>query len=118
MGELILVEFGAEGRWARMRATTIEGLVEIGALYGDGEALMKAKGECVYRTLRQLLQEVPAVQITTELPEDLSPEQRKIVTAAIGEAPLKGKETAIVHAIETLLDSIYDLCTSRLADTP
>jgi hypothetical protein len=117
MGELIRVEFGTEGRWERMREKTIEGLVEIGALYGDGEALMTAKGECLYRTLRQMMQEVPAFQVMTELPEDLSPEQRGVVTAAIREAAQKGKETAIVHAVETLLDSIYDLCTSSLAET-
>lgn len=118
MGELIRVEFRREGRWERARAKAIEGLVEIGALYGDDEALMKAKGECVYRVLRQILEEVPAAQIATELPQDLSDEQRKIVTAAIREAATKGKEIAIVHAVQTLLDSIYDLCTSSLAEEP
>jgi hypothetical protein len=43
MGEVIRVAFGTEREWAQTRDKTVDGLVTIGALFGDDEMLMRAK---------------------------------------------------------------------------
>jgi hypothetical protein len=114
MGTVIHVAFGTEREWEQTRAKTVDGLVAIGNLFGDDERLMRAKAECVYRILRQIVEDVPSVQITTRMPENLSKEQLDLITSAIKEAALKGIETAMTHSVQVLMGSIYDLCTSKL----
>ena len=58
--------------------------------------------------------DVPSVQITTKLPENLSQEQLDALTRVIKEAALKGIEIAMTHSVQVLMGSIYDLCTSKL----
>lgn len=114
MGEVIHVAFGTEREWEQTRAKTVEGLVSIGTLFGDDEALMRAKADCVYLILRKIVEEVPTVQITSRLPETLSAEQLEVITEAIKGAALKGIEVAMTHAVHALMGSVYDLCTSKL----
>ena len=118
MGEVIHVAFGTEREWEQTRSKTVDGLVAIGSLFGDDEALMRAKSDCVYQILRQIVEEVPTVQITTKLPENLSSEQLDLLTGAIKEAALKGIEIAMTHSVQVLMASIYDLCTSKLHARP
>lgn len=118
MGEVIHVSFGSEREWEQTHAKTIDALVAIGTLFGDDEALMRAKADCVYHILRQIVEEVPSVQITTKMPENLSPEQLELMASAIKEAALKGIEIAMTHSVQVLMSSIYDLCTSKLARPP
>ena len=92
----------------------LDGLVAIGTLFGDDEALMRAKADCVYQILRQIVEDVPSVQITTRMPENLSEEQLELLTGAIKDAALKGIEIAMTHSVQILMSSIYDLCTSKL----
>ena len=76
MGEVIHVAFGTEREWQQTREKTADGLVTIGSLFGDDEELMRAKADCVYQVLREIVEEVPSVQITySNFPENLSPEQ-------------------------------------------
>jgi len=114
MGEVIHASFGAEREWEQTRSRTTDGLVAIGHLFGDDEQLMRAKAERVYQLLREIVEDVPSLQITTKLPEDLSEEQLAQMTAAIKEAALKGIEVAMTHSVCVLMSSIYDLCTSKL----
>ena len=79
---------------------------------------MRAKADCVYHILRQIVEDVPAVQITTKMPENLSAEQLDLLTSAIREAALKGIEIAMTHSVQVLMGSIYDLCTSKLHTNP
>ena len=118
MGEVIHVAFGTEREWEQTHAKTVDGLVAIGTLFGDDEALMRAKADCVYHILRQIVEEVPSVQITTKMPENLSAEQLELLTGAIKEAALKGIEIAMTHSVQVLMSSIYDLCTSKLHARP
>ncbi|HZO21316.1 MAG TPA: hypothetical protein VFB37_02350 [Steroidobacteraceae bacterium] len=118
MGEVIHVAFGTEREWEQTRAKTADGLVSIGSLFGDDEELMRAKADCVYQILREIVEEVPAVQITTKMPENLSAEQLETLTRAIKEAALKGIEIAMTHSVQVLMASIYDLCTSKLHACP
>lgn len=118
MGEVIHVAFGTEREWQQTRARTVDGLVAIGALFGDDEALMRAKADCVYQVLRQIVEDVPTMQITTRLPENLSTEQLDVLTGAIKDAALKGIEIAMTHSVQVLMASIYDLCTSKLRARP
>jgi hypothetical protein len=118
MGEVIHVAFGTEREWEQTHAKTVDGLVTIGSLFGDDEALMRAKADCVYQILRQIVEDVPTVQITTKLPENLSTEQLDLLTGAIKEAALKGIEIAMTHSVQVLMGSIYDLCTSKLHARP
>src|SRR5579862_7033638 len=85
MGKVIHVAFGTEREWEQTRAKTADGLVTIGSLFGDDEALMRAKADCVYQILREIVEEVPSVQITTKMPENLSTEQLELLTGAIKE---------------------------------
>lgn len=114
MGEVIHVAFGTEREWEQTRAKTVDGLVAIGSLFGDDELLMRAKADCVYQVLRQIVEDVPSVQITTKMPENLSEEQMDALTRAIKDAALKGIEIAMTHSVQVLMSSIYDLCTSKL----
>jgi hypothetical protein len=114
MGEVIHVAFGTEREWQQTREKTVDGLVTIGSLFGDDESLMRAKADCVYQVLREIVEDVPSVQITTKLPENLSPEQLDALTRVIKDAALKGIEIAMTHSVQVLMGSIYDLCTSKL----
>jgi len=49
MGEVIHAAFGAEREWEQTRSKTVDGLVTIGTLFGDDEALMRAKADRVYQ---------------------------------------------------------------------
>jgi hypothetical protein len=114
MGEVIRVAFGTEREWQQTHDKTVDGLVTIGALFGDDEALMRAKADCVYQILRQIVEDIPSVQITTKLPENLNDDQLRLLTEAIKQAALRGIEVAMTHSVQVLMSSIYDLCTSKL----
>jgi hypothetical protein len=114
MGEVIHVAFGTEREWEQTREKTLDGLVTIGSLFGDDETLMRAKADCVYQVLREIVEDVPSIQITTRLPENLSQEQLDALTRVIKDAALKGIEIAMTHSVQVLMGSIYDLCTSKL----
>ena len=114
MGEVIHVAFGTEREWEQTREKTTDGLVTIGSLFGDDENLMRAKADCVYQVLREIVEDDPSVQITTRLPENLSQEQLDALTRVIKDAALKGIEIAMTHSVQVLMGSIYDLCTSKL----
>src|SRR6185503_14402329 len=116
MGEVIHVAFGTEREWEQTRAKTVDGLVAIGTLFGDDERLMRAKADCVYQILREIVEGIPTVQITTRMPENLSEEQLAVLTESIRQAALKGIEVAMTHSVQVLMSSIYDLCTSKLKD--
>lgn len=116
MGEVIHAAFGAEREWEQTHSKTVDGLITIGALFGDDETLMRAKADRVYRLLREIVEEVPSLQITTRLPENLSEQQLEQMTAAIKDAALKGIEVAMTHSVCVLMSSIYDLCTSKLQE--
>jgi hypothetical protein len=116
MGEVIHAAFGAEREWEQTRSRTVDGLVAIGTLFGDDEALMRAKADRVYQLLREIVEEVPSLQITTRLPENLTEDQLEQMTAAIKDAALKGIEVAMTHSVCVLMSSIYDLCTSKLQE--
>ena len=118
MGQVIHVAFGTEREWEQTRAKTVDGLVAIGTLFGDDESLMRAKADCVYQILRQIVEDVPSVQITTRMPENLSEEQLDLMTGAITDAALKGIDIALTHSVQILMASIYDLGTSKLQRRP
>jgi hypothetical protein len=118
MGQVIHVAFGTEREWEQTRVKTVDGLVAIGTLFGDDESLMRAKADCVYQILRQIVEDVPSVQITTRMPENLSEEQLDQMTGAIKDAALRGIEIAMTHSVQILMGSIYDLCTSKLQRRP
>ena len=115
MGQVIKVNFGAEREWEETHEKTVDGLVCIGTLFGDDEELMRAKADCVYRILRQIVEDVPPVKFSMKMPENLSPAQVELVTEALKEAALRGIDVALTHSVEAFMGSIYDLCTSKLA---
>ncbi len=118
MGEIIRVTFGTEREWERTRAQWAEGLSAIGAMFGDDEGLMRAKADCVYRVLRRIVEDVPAVKIVAKLPDDLPAEHVEFLTGAIREAALKGIEASMNHSVRVVMAAIYDLCTSKLRERP
>jgi hypothetical protein len=118
MGQVIHANFGTEREWEQTRDKTVDGLVAIGALFGDQASLMRAKADCVYQVLRQIVEDIPSVQITTKMPENLSEEQIRALTEAIRQAAMRGIEVAMTHSVQVLMSSIYDLCTSKLEAQP
>lgn len=118
MGAVIHANFGTERQWEQTHEKTLDGLVTVGALFGDDEALMRAKADCVYYLLRQIVEGIPAVQITTKMPENLTAEQLSMLTDAIRRAALRGIEAAMTHSVQVLMNSVYDLCTSKLQARP
>jgi len=118
MGEVIHANFGTEREWEQTHDKTVDGLLTIGTLFGDDEALMRAKADCVYHILRQIVEEIPSVQITTRMPDNLTEEQLAMLTESIRQAALKGIEVAMTHSVQVLMSSIYDLCTSKLKTRP
>jgi hypothetical protein len=118
MGEVIHANFGTEREWEQTHEKTVDGLLAIGSLFGDDEALMRSKADCVYHVLREIVEDVPSVQITTRMPDNLSEEQLAMLTESIRQAALKGIEVAMTHSVQVLMSSIYDLCTSKLKTRP
>jgi len=118
MGEVIHATFGTEREWEQTHDKTVDGLLTIGTLFGDDEELMRAKADCVYHLLRQIVEDIPSVQITTRMPENLSEEPLKMVTESLRQGALKGIEIAMTHSVQMLMSSIYDLCTSKLKTRP
>ena len=115
MGQVIKVNFGAEREWEDTHATIVDGLVCIGSLFGDDEKLMRAKADCVYRLLRRMVDDVPSPQLAIKPPKNLLRAQVKSIRVALKEAELRGIEIALTHVAQAVMDSAYDLCTSRLA---
>lgn len=105
MGDVIHAVFGTEREWEQTRNKTIDGLVSVGALFGDDETLMRAKADCVYTILRSIVNDCPSVQIHAKMPIDLSTENVELITAAIKDAALKGIEVAMTHSVQILMSS-------------
>ncbi len=118
MGEVIHAVFGSEREWEQTHDRTVDSLVQIGTLFGDDASLMRAKADCVYQLLREIVEGIPSVQITTKLPDALTDEQVRALTEAIRHAALRGIEVAMTHSVQVLMSSIYDLCTSKLHGRP
>lgn len=118
MGDVIHVQFGTERMWDEAREATIEGLVAVGDAFGDEESLMRAKADAVFQVLRNMVENVPQLRMSCRLPEDLNEEQLGLVSAAIKEAALTGLQAGVNHSIQTMMASIYDLCTSKLQVRP
>jgi len=118
MGQVIHASFGTEREWEQTHDKTVDGLLTIGTLFGDDEALMRAKADCVTQVLRQIVEDIPSVQITSRMPENLSEEQLAMLTESIRQAALRGIEVAMTHSVQVLMSSIYDLCTSKLKMQP
>jgi hypothetical protein len=115
MGEVIHAAFGTEREWQQTREKTVDGLVRIGAKFGDDETLMRAKAEVVYQMLRQVVENVPAINLRSAMPPGLRDQELALVGEALKHAALKGIEVAMTHSVEVMMTHIYDLCTSRLA---
>lgn len=118
MGEIIQVGFGPEQDWERSRSQWAEDLAAVGAMFGDDEALMRAKADCVYRMVRRIVEGIPAVRVAVTVPDDLPAAYVPLLTAALREAALKGIEASTCHAVRVLTASLYDLCTSKLRRKP
>jgi hypothetical protein len=102
----------------RFKQKITQELVELGAQYGDEETLMRAKADCLCEMLRRIVEEVPDAQYVTKLPEKLSSRQEEAIGAALREAVQKGVQLVLTHALRSINDSMYDLCTSKLAARP
>ena len=114
MGEVVHVTFGTEREWEHTREKTVDGLVAVGSLVGDDESLMRAKADCIYGMLREMVEKVPALRINTSLPDTLTPPEIDAVTEAVRKAAHTGIEAGVTHCVQVIMAGIYDLCTSKL----
>ncbi len=117
MSEVIYVDFDTECRWRQIRVLTVRQVVAVGALFGDDEALMRAKAECAYQVVRQMVEDVPPMRVTATVPVELSARHRLWLHANMEDSFKKGIRSAVHHSVHTLMKSLSDLCTSRLAAT-
>lgn len=107
-----------EREWEQTHAKIIDGLLAIGSMFGDDEALMRAKAECIHRVLREIVEDIPAVHVTLRLPEDLDDARHvEMISEAVRLSALKGIEVAMTHSVNVLMSNIYDICTSKLGKT-
>lgn len=116
MTNVVHVAFGMEREWNLTREKTISGLIAIGSLYGDEAKLMQAKGERVYKLLREMVENIPTVRVTARYPERMTASEREMVEAAVKAAALKGIEAALTHAVECFMGGVYEICTSKLKE--
>ena len=114
MNNVVYAAFGVEREWEDTLNRTTEGLVAVGAKFGDSEQLMRAKAECVYRLLRRIVEDMPKIEVVAHIPQRLAPDELEMVTDEVKAAALKGIEVAMTHAICRVMESVYDLCTSKL----
>lgn len=115
MGEVIQANFGTEREWEQTHAKILDGLLGLGGAFGDDETLLRAKADCVYHLLREIVEDIPSVQITMGVPGEFSKEQLEVLERAVRNVALKGIEVAMTHSVQALMGSMYDLCTSKLA---
>ncbi len=118
MGEIIEVTSGPDRDWEHARREWAENLAAVGALFGDDEALMRAKANCLYEVLRRIVEEVPPLRVTAGVPQDLTAEHAACLRVALRAAALKGIEASMCHTVRVLTEAIYDLCTSKLRGRP
>ena len=116
MGEVIYVNFGAERKWDETHQNLTDALLRVGALFGDDEDLLRAKADRAHAMIRAIVEDVPAVDIEFEIPDNLPADQRKLIRETVRAAAFRGIETAMIHSVEVLSNAIYDLCTSKLAE--
>jgi hypothetical protein len=102
MGDVIYVKFGAERAWEHSHHRLTDTLVAVGAMFGDNdEDLLRAKADCAHDMIRKIVEEVPAVDSTFEIPDNLPSEQCELIRETLKAAALKGIETAIRRAPST-----------------
>lgn len=118
MGAIIRVAFQTERDWEHTRAQWVEDLLAVGTQFGDDESLLRAKANRVCQLLRRIIEDVPALRITAQLPDGVPAEQIPLLTAAIREAALKGIEASLHHSVRSVMAAMYDLCTSKLRSKP
>ena len=114
MGTVIHVKFGEERQWSLYRDELVNGLVVIGRYYGAPEHLMRAKGDCAVRLLRQMVNEVPNINLAVKIPDGLSPEQTQEIIEATKAAANTAVEHTVWHCVNCVLESLHDLCTTKL----
>ena len=116
MGDVRHVNFGAERARDDAHQKLAEELIRIGTLFGDDdEHLLRAKADCALGVMRSILEQVPEVELTFEIPDNLPPDQCELIREAVRAAALQGIDTARMHSVRVLTNAIYDLCTSKLA---
>ena len=118
MSEIIVSNLKAEHDWEDTRKTLKEGLSSLGILFDDDPALMHAKAECAYQMLRQIVHSLPKDQITVDIPSDLPAEQIELLTRVFNETASTAIEVTLCHAIQMVMNHVYDLCTSKLKAVP
>jgi len=116
MGEVIYGRFSSEKAWQQSHQKLTETLLIVGNLFGDkDQVLLRAKADCAHAMIRKIMEEVPQTEIIFDVPDSLSQEQRDVIKDILNTAVSKGIEMGTRHSVQVLANSLYDLCTSKLA---
>jgi hypothetical protein len=119
MGEVIYGRFSSEKAWQQAHQRLTKTLLVVGELFGDkDQVLLRAKADLAHTMIREIVEEAPVTDLTFDVPESLSQEQCDDIKSILNEAVSKGIEIATRHSVQVLANSIYDLCTSKLASQP
>lgn len=101
--------------WKNTQRVMMEGLVTVGALYGDDPNLMRAKAIGACKLLRSITDHVPRRAIRATLAPGLTKTQQRQIVSAIRKARDAGRDAALIHVATELTSVLYELCTSVLA---
>ena len=119
MGEVIYGRFSSERAWQQSHQRLTETLLVVGEMFGDkDQVLLRAKADLAHAMIREIVEEVPETDIIFDVPDNLSQEQCDDIKHVLNDAVSKGIEIATRHSVRVLTNSIYDLCTSKLASQP
>ena len=116
MGEVIYGRFSSEKAWRQSHHRLTETLLVVGELFGDkDQVLLRAKADLAHAMIREIVEEVPVTDITFDVPDSLTQEQCDDITGILNDTVSRGIEIATRHSVRVFTNSMYDLCTSKLA---
>ena len=78
--------FGSEQEWQEMRDRITHSFIEIGKVFGDDETIMRAKADRFCQMLRGMGDEVPSLEVRSDLSPGFDDKQIEIINAAVREA--------------------------------
>ena len=93
MGEVIYGRFSSEKAWQQSHQRLTETLLAVGELFGDNDkVLLRAKADLAHAMIREIVEEVPATDITFDVPDTLTHEQCDDIKGVLSNAVSKGIE--------------------------
>jgi hypothetical protein len=108
-------ELMQEMRWLETREKLREAMKVVAVAYGDDLKLIEKKTDALCDAMREITDREPNLDVQFVVPTNATPEQIEIFTRTVRNAAIQGYQSAMEHAVETIMMRAYDLITSKLA---